>query len=234
MYIAGLQKMTLLDFPGKVACTVFLPGCNFRCPFCHNGELLDGTFPPLMEDGELLAFLKSRRGLLDGVCITGGEPTLHRELPRLLADIKALGFSLKLDTNGSRPEVLRELISQGLVDYIAMDAKSDPLSYGRVVGLDAPPMESITESLLLLMNSSLPFELRTTVVRELHSPQSIQAMGQWLMELNKGEKLEALYLQPFADRETVLVSGLSAPGQEELASYVEILSNYAHNIQVRG
>jgi len=118
MLIHGLQKMTLLDFPGKVACTVFLGGCDFRCPFCHNSELLDGSAPPLMTGEELLAFLKKRQGLLDGVCITGGEPLLRPDLDTLLAAIKALGFAVKLDTNGTHPDRLRRLVEAGLVEFV--------------------------------------------------------------------------------------------------------------------
>ena len=131
MQIVGLQKMTLLDYPGKVACTVFLPGCNFRCPFCHNGQLLEGKQDILMDDGELLIFLSKRKGLLDGVCITGGEPTLQPELVSLIAQIKSMGFAVKLDTNGSHPDVLKDLVSQNLLDYAAMDIKNSPDAYTR-------------------------------------------------------------------------------------------------------
>ena len=134
MTIAGLQKMTLLDYPGKVACTVFLQGCNYRCPFCHNSGLLDGRGDDCIPEEELLGFLKKRVGLLEGVCITGGEPTLQKDLPQLLEAIKALGFAVKLDTNGSRPAVLRDLVSRGLVDYVAMDIKNCPERYAETTG----------------------------------------------------------------------------------------------------
>ena len=134
--ISGLQKMTLLDYPGKVACTVFLQGCNFRCPFCHNSDLLPRSGEPLMTEDAFLQFLKKRQGLLDGVCVSGGEPTLQPGLEALLRQIKALGFAVKLDTNGSRPDVLKTLVSEKLVDYVAMDAKNGPDAYGRTIGLD--------------------------------------------------------------------------------------------------
>ena len=134
--ICGLQKMTLLDFPGKIACTVFLGGCNFRCPFCHNSELFMGKPEKLMEDEDFFKFLKSRKGLLDGVCVSGGEPTLYKNLPEFLARIKELGFLVKLDTNGSRPEVVRELVEKNLVDYIAMDVKNSPAMYAQTIGLE--------------------------------------------------------------------------------------------------
>ena len=135
MNIAGLQKMTLLDFPGKVACTVFLAGCNFRCPFCHNFEIVQGAARPLMDEAALLAFLTRRRGLLDGVCISGGEPLLSAGLPELLRAAKGLGFAIKLDTNGTSPDALAALLGEGLVDYVAMDFKNSPDRYARTAGV---------------------------------------------------------------------------------------------------
>ena len=149
MKISGLQKMTLLDYPGKIACTVFLGGCNFRCPYCHNSEILDGNAPELMSEKELLAFLSSRKGLLDAVCISGGEPTLQPELPDLLAQIKAMGFLTKLDTNGSRPEVLKALVSGNLLDYVAMDIKNSPDRYAQTIGVPWK-REKIEESIRFL------------------------------------------------------------------------------------
>ena len=149
--ISGLQKMTLLDFPGKVACTVFLQGCNYRCPFCHNSDLLPGKGEELMTPEELLAFLRKRRGLLDGVCVSGGEPTLCPGLEDLLTSIKALGFAVKLDTNGSRPQILKDLVEKGLVDYVAMDVKNSPQRYAETVGLthfDLGPTEESLRSLI--------------------------------------------------------------------------------------
>ena len=137
MKIQGLQKMTLLDFPGRVACTVFLGGCDFRCPFCHNYELLDGTAPAVMDDGELLRFLQGRKGLLDGVAITGGEPLLRKDLPDLLRAIRELGFAVKVDTNGNHPDALEALLREGLVDYVAMDIKNSPEKYALTAGLDS-------------------------------------------------------------------------------------------------
>ena len=135
MRIGGLQKVTLLDYPGKVACTVFLQGCDLRCPFCHNGGLVLGGMEPVTDDAGLLDFLKKRRGLLDGVAITGGEPLLRRELPALLRSVKELGYAVKLDTNGSHPEALRAVVATGLVDYVAMDIKNSPAKYAATVGL---------------------------------------------------------------------------------------------------
>ena len=153
--ITGLQKMTLLDYPGKVACTVFLQGCNFRCPFCHNSGLLSSAGNPEIPTEELLTFLKKRQGLLDGVCITGGEPTLHKELPELTRTIKELGFSVKLDTNGFRPAVLKELA--GMLDYVAMDIKNSPELYAVTAGLPSILLEPIEESIRFLLSGPVAY-----------------------------------------------------------------------------
>ena len=231
--ICGLQKMTLLDFPGKIACTVFLGGCNFRCPFCHNSELFMGKPEKLMEDEEFFAFLKSRRGLLDGVCVSGGEPTLYKTLPDFLAKIKEMGFLVKLDTNGYRPEVLKALVQQGLVDYVAMDVKNSPAMYAQTVGLEKMELSSIEESLRFLIGGELPYELRTTLVRQLHDAASIQDMGAWLAALVPGRKPKKLFLQSFVDRDTVLFAGLSAPEQEATAGFAKILAPFAESVTIR-
>lgn len=231
--ICGLQKMTLLDFPGKIACTVFLGGCNFRCPFCHNSELFMGKPEKLMEDEEFFAFLKSRKGLLDGVCVSGGEPTLYKTLPDFLAKIKEMGFLVKLDTNGYRPEVLKALVQQGLVDYVAMDVKNSPAMYAQTVGLEKMELSSIEESLRLLIGGELPYELRTTLVRQLHDAASIQDMGAWLAALVPGRKPKKLFLQSFVDRDTVLFAGLSAPEQEATAGFAKILAPFAEEVTIR-
>ena len=231
--ICGLQKMTLLDFPGKIACTVFLGGCNFRCPFCHNSELFMGKPEKLMEDEEFFAFLKSRKGLLDGVCVSGGEPTLYKTLPDFLAKIKEMGFLVKLDTNGYRPEVLKALVQQGLVDYVAMDVKNSPAMYAQTVGLEKMELSSIEESLRFLIGGELPYELRTTLVRQLHDAASIQDMGAWLAALVPGRKPKKLFLQSFVDRDTVLFAGLSAPEQEATAGFAKILAPFAEEVTIR-
>ena len=234
MKIAGLQKMTLLDFPGKVACTVFLAGCNYRCPFCHNAELLEGCSEPLMSREEFLSFLSRRKGLLDGVCISGGEPTLSAGLKELMTDIKAMGYAIKLDTNGSRPALLKELVDEGLVDYVAMDIKNCPASYAETVGLPKVDLAAIEESAAFLMSGAVDSEFRTTVVRELHRPQDMVAMGRWLTELSGGKPVKKLFLQPFVDRDTVAFSGLHAPDSGELAAFQELLRDFILEINVRG
>ena len=233
MKIAGLQKMTLLDFPEKVACTVFLGGCNFRCPYCHNSQLLDGTEEPVMNDAQLLTFLQKRVGLLDGVCVTGGEPTLHKGLGDLLAAIKDLGFAVKLDTNGYRPQVLQALLERGVVDYVAMDIKNGPDHYAATVGLETMDLSKLEESIRILTTGGIPHEFRTTVVAQLHSRRSIEEMGRWLQDV-VGAKVPKLFLQGFVDRDTVIFSGLSAPNDEEMSAFRNILLPYCQTVEIRG
>ena len=232
--ISGLQKMTLLDFPGKVACTVFLAGCNFRCPFCHNSDLLPAATEAYMDLPTFFAFLEKRKGLLDAVCITGGEPTLSPDLEPLLRGIKERGFAAKLDTNGTRPAVLKRLVAEGLLDYVAMDIKNSPARYGETVGVPGLKLDAVTESLQFLLTDAVPYELRTTVVAELHSEDSIREMGEWLAEVSAPRRPQNLYLQCFTDRESVLQSGLTAPTTETLVQYAEILRPYVGHISLRG
>jgi pyruvate formate lyase activating enzyme len=232
MRIAGLQKCTLLDYPGKVACTVFLPGCNFRCPFCHNYELAESP-ETLMDSAELLAFLRKRQGLLEGVCITGGEPTLQPELPQLLRDIRELGFSVKLDTNGYRPEALRPLLEEKLVDYVAMDLKNGPEDYAATCGLGSMELGRIEESVQLLLEGETDYELRTTVCKPLHSAETIASMAKWMGKISE-KRVKRLFLQPFVDRDTVPFDGFSAPEKAELEEFRRILSAAAEHVEIRG
>ena len=228
MKIHGLQKMTLLDFPGKVACTVFLGGCDFRCPFCHNYELLDGSAPALMDEEALLRFLRGRRGLLDGVAITGGEPLLRKDLPDLLRAIRELGFAVKVDTNGNHPEALEAILSEGLADYIAMDIKNSPQKYALTAGLPALDLSPVRQSVRLLLDSAIPYEFRTTVVDELHEASDFEAIGQWIA----GAK--AYYLQAFTDRDSVPFEGFHAPTKENLEKYASIARLYVPYTAIRG
>lgn len=234
MNISGLQKMTLLDFPGKVACTVFLSGCNYRCPFCHNAELLDGKLQQLMSKEEFLSFLKKRVGLLDAVCISGGEPTLSAGLKELMADIKAMGFAVKLDTNGSRPAVLKALVEAGLVDYVAMDIKNSPSRYAQTCGVSQVDLAAVEESAAFLMSGAVASEFRTTVVLPLHDESSIEEMGRWLHNIAGGAPVKKLFLQPFTDRDTVVFSGLQSPDSVQMAHFVELLQPFVLEVSVRG
>lgn len=228
MKIYGLQKMTLLDFPGHVACTVFLGGCDFRCPFCHNFELADGSAPPVMEEDELFPFLEKRKGLLDGVAVTGGEPCLHRDLPDFLRRIRSLGFMTKLDTNGNHPDVLRQILEQGLADYVAMDIKNSPANYAQTAGLAAFDPAKVRESVKLLLEGTVAYEFRTTVVKEFHRPEDFEEIGRWIAGA------QTYVLQCFTDRDTVPYGNLHAPSAEELEEYRRIAAAYVPGTQIRG
>lgn len=227
MDIQGLQKLTLLDFPGHVACTVFLSGCDFRCPFCHNSELI-GAAPALMDDRELLTFLKKRQGILEGVAITGGEPTLRRELPGLLRDIRALGYPIKLDTNGNHPDALRTMLDEGLLDYVAVDIKNSPQKYAETIGLPRFDVSNIERSMALLRESGIDYELRTTAVAEYHDDESFRQIGPWIAGAKK------YFLQCFTDRDSVLTPGLHAPAREDMQRWAELVRPYAQQVQLRG
>ena len=229
MKIHGLQKMTLLDYPGKVACTVFLGGCDLRCPFCHNAELIDGTAPAMMEEEELLAFLKKRQGLLEGVAVTGGEPLLRGDdLLRLAEKIRELGYPLKLDTNGTHPERLRKIIDGGLVSYVAMDIKNSPEKYAETCGLSQMDLAPVRESVSLLMEGRTDYEFRTTTMAELHDADSFRKIGEWI----RGAK--RYYLQKFTDRDTVPFEGFHAPADGEMAQYLAIAREYVPEAEIRG
>ncbi len=234
MDIAGLQKMTLLDFPGRVACTVFTQGCNFRCPFCHNSDLLPMKGQVYMSDEELLAFLKKRIGLLDGVCITGGEPTMQTELPNLIKSIKDLGYAVKLDTNGTNPKMLKEMVEAGLLDYVAMDIKNSPENYPETAGMDARLLSKVEQSAAYLKSGKVDYEFRTTVVAELHTEDAIQDMGQWILGIGNGAKPTKWFLQCYADRDSVLFSGLSAPEADTMGQYARKLTPFAEFVSLRG
>lgn len=230
MLIKGLQKLTLLDFPDKMACTVFTFGCNFRCPFCHNASLVlsDRADDFTISEEELFSFLQKRRGILEGVCVTGGEPTLQPDLPAFLARIKAMGYAVKLDTNGYRPAVLKALVEAGLVDYVAMDIKNSLSRYGETVGIapfDTAPIEASVD---YLMEGHVPFEFRTTLVRGLHTIESIREMG---ARLAGGERF---FLQTFEDSGDLIGEGLDAFTPTETAEILDALRIYVPNAQIRG
>ena len=234
MKITGLQKMTLLDYPGRIACTVFLQGCNFRCPFCHNSDLLPPEGDSLISQEELLAFLKKRKGMLDGVCITGGEPTVQRDLPELLRSIKALGYPVKLDTNGTNPAMLKALVSEGLVDYVAMDIKNSPKKYPLTAGVPGLSLSKVEESMAFLLEGTLDYEFRTTVVRELHEERDFREMADWVLSLSSGRGAKRLFLQRYVDRESVLCPGYSAPEESQMAQFLQAISPAAARAQIRG
>ena len=224
----GLQKMTLLDFPGKVACTVFLGGCDFRCPFCHNYELADGSARPVMDEAALMAFLEKRRGLLDGVAITGGEPCLRPDLPDLMRRIRGLGFAVKLDTNGTHPALLRGILEEGLADYVAMDIKNRPEKYARTAGLAELDLTPIRRSVELLKAGGVDYEFRTTVVDELHEAADFEAIGAWIAGARRW------FMQPFTDRDTVPYGGLHAPSAQKMEAWLGIMKRFVPDSRIRG
>lgn len=227
MDINGIQKLTLLDYPGKCACTVFLAGCNLRCPFCHNASLVLGAAPTAMTEAEFFAFLKKRRGLLDGVCVTGGEPTLRKDLPDFLAKIKALGYLVKLDTNGSDPAMLRQLIGDGLVDYVAMDIKNCPDRYPETCGgIDILP--AVQESLAILREDKAAYELRTTCCKPFHDEAALEAIGKWL----SGTK--HYYLQNFVDSGDLIGPEVSGFTKEEMEALQSCVLPYIPTTRIRG
>ena len=228
MNINGLQKLTLLDYPGKVACTVFLAGCNLRCPFCHNSELLDGTAEAVMDDAGLLDFLRKRQGMLDGVAFTGGEPLLRPELPELMQRVRDLGYAVKLDTNGLFPDALSRVLERKLVDYVAMDVKNSPARYAETCGVGTVDMAAIYASIDLLRSGETDYEFRTTVVDELHDDESILAIGQMI----RGAK--RYFLQPFRDRDTVAFAGFHAPDAEKLTRWAALVKPFVGSVEIRG
>ncbi len=229
MKIYGLNKTTLLDYPGKVAATVFLGGCNFRCPFCQNSSLvLNPSAQPEIPVKEVLSFLKKRQGILEGVCVTGGEPTLSPDLPELLQEIRTLGYPIKLDTNGTHPELLKTLAEQNLIQMTAVDIKACPDNYPSLCGLVHPDLDAVKETVEFLKNGTLDYEFRTTVVRELHSEKDFTEIGQWLT----GAK--AYYLQAYRDSEEVLQPGFSSYTQKELEHFREILKRTIPLVELRG
>lgn len=225
MILSGLQKLTLLDFPGRIAATVFTRGCNMRCPFCHNASLVVGGADIISEE-EFFAFLESRRGRLGGVCVSGGEPTLQADLPRFIEKIKSMGFEVKLDTNGTNPEMLSSLIDGGLLDYVAMDIKSSPEGYARVSGV-SPDMEKIKRSIELLLSDKIDYEFRTTVAKPLFSTGDFVEIG----KLIKGAK--RYYLQGFLDSGDIVGEGISAYSDTEMKGFLEEILPFVSNSQIR-
>ena len=227
MDISGIQKMTLLDFPGRCACTVFLAGCNLRCPFCHNASLVLDNPEPAMTESEFFTFLQKRRGLLDGVCITGGEPTLRKDLPDFIRKIKDMGYLVKLDTNGSNPGLLGRLLEENLLDYVAMDIKNCPDRYSATCG-GPDILAHVEECLNLLRNSPVEWELRTTCVKPFHDERALTAIGKWL------SGTEHYYLQSFVDSGDLVGSGVSGFTKEEMEALRNCVLPYIPNTRIRG
>lgn len=229
MYLAGLQKLTLLDYPEHVACTVFTAGCNLRCPFCHNSDLvLPSRRPERLDEADFFAFLKKRRGILEGVCVTGGEPLLQRDIRSFLRAIKDLGYAVKLDTNGTFPDLLEELTAEGLVDFVAMDIKNSPARYAETCGLDAMDLAPIRRSAEFLLSDAVDYEFRTTVTAQLHDEGSFADIALWL----HGAKQFAI--QNFRDSGDILSPGLSPCSSAQLHRFAELLRPHMGSVLLRG
>lgn len=229
MKLLGLQKLTLLDYPEHMACTVFTGGCNFRCPFCHNRDLVFlpeglGEISP----EEFFAFLKKRKGILEGVCVTGGEPLLHPEIKDFIKDIKALGYLVKLDTNGSYPQRLKELVGEGLIDYVAMDIKNSKERYAETAGVERLPLEPICESVEFLLSGAADYEFRTTVVKDFHEETDFISIREWI----KGAK--RYYLQGFRDSGALIKEGLEGYEKAELERFKAVLEEVLPRVELRG
>jgi pyruvate formate lyase activating enzyme len=229
--ISGLQKLTLLDYPGHVACTVFTGGCNFRCPFCHNAPLV---LPERLQGDEngaetVVAFLKKRQGILDGVAVTGGEPLLHKDIDGFLRQVKDLGYAVKLDTNGSFPERLRALVEAGLVDRVAVDIKNSPALYAKTVGVSGFDLRPVEETKNYLLAGPVEYEFRTTVVKGLHTRESLVEAAQWIAGARE------YYLQQFKDSgDVIAIEGLSAFTGEEMHALAEAVRPHVPTVRVRG
>ena len=229
MKISGLQKTTLLDYPGKVAATVFTPGCNFRCPFCHNSLfVLNGGEGETIPEDKFFSFLDKRKGILEGVCITGGEPLMQEGLKEFILKIKERGLLVKLDTNGSFPERLKELAGCGIIDYVAMDIKNSPARYAETSGITGGIMPEINESVEFLLSGTIDYEFRTTAVRQFHTAEDFIEIAKWI----KGAK--RYFIQPFEDSEGVIKEGLSGFSPEELCGFADAVREYVPSVSIRG
>lgn len=226
--IQGLQKTTLLDYPGHVAATVFFGGCNMRCPFCHNMNIVTTSDAPVFTDEDILKFLSQRRGVLDGVCITGGEPTLYPELPAFIRLIKGLGLKVKLDTNGTNPQMLKQLLEENLLDYVAMDIKSSLPLYGKACGISDIKLTPIKKSIDMLINGTTDYEFRTTTVEQFLDDQAVADIGTLL----KGAK--KYFLQGYVESEYVPDKSLNAIPKEKLLQYAAELSKNIDHVELRG
>lgn len=229
MQFSGFQKLTLLDYPEKTACTLFTAGCNFRCPFCHNAALvthIDNS--NFFTEEYVLDYLKKRRGILDGVCITGGEPLMHKELPDFIAKVKALGYLVKLDTNGSYPDRLEALIDSGNIDYVAMDIKNCKDKYLITADCSRQDLKNVEKSVELLMQKKIDFEFRTTIVKEYHTVDDVKKIAEWIVGCDK------YFLQNFIDSGDIIKNNLSAVSPETLEFMRSCAQDIIPNVQIRG
>ncbi len=228
MFIKGFQKLTLLDFPGKTACTVFTGGCNFRCPFCHNALLVTDMDDAQYTEEEIFEHLERRKNVLDGVAVTGGEPLLQKDIERFLYEIKDKGYAVKLDTNGSFPEKLKDILSLGLADYVAMDIKNCKERYAETIGVENFDLKPVEESMELLRNSGVDYEFRTTVTQNFHTINDIEKLAMWI------EGTPKYFLQNFVDSGSLIDSACKGVSKSEMNEMLEKVKLYIPNAQLRG
>lgn len=226
MIISGFDKVSILNYPGEVACTIFTNGCNFKCPYCQNSGLVLGTDQTRYEEEEILAYLKKRKGLIDGICISGGEPTIQKGLKEFIQKVKEIGIKVKLDTNGSNPDVLEDLLKENLLDYVAMDIKHAPSKYQDVIQVK-PNFEKIQKSMELLKNSNIQHEFRTTVIKEYHTIEDIEEMASLVGD-------SPYYLQKYIDSDTCIQQGLKSYSDDELILIYQTIANKFPNTKLRG
>ncbi len=229
MVFHGLQKMTLLDFPGKVATTLFTGGCNLRCPFCHNAFLvtrIDNS--SVYSEEEILKFLGTRTGLLDGICITGGEPLMQNDIASFIKKVKDMGFALKLDTNGCYPDKLKSLIDEGLLDYVAMDIKNSKEKYAKTVGIPELDLTPIEKSVEILKEKKVNYEFRTTVIKEFHELEDFSEIGEWI----KGA--DRYFLQGFTDSGNLIGENMNPVSKKEMEKMRDLASKYVPFCEIRG
>jgi len=228
MKFYGFLKMTMLDFPGRVACIVFTGGCNFRCPFCHNSLLVTDIGNQTYDEEEILEYLNKRKGILDGICVSGGEPLLQVGLDSFLEKVKNMGVSVKIDTNGSFPSRLKTLVLKGLVDYVAMDIKNDKDNYGAIIGIDGFDTKKVEKSVEFLMTSGIDYEFRTTIMQEYHKEDNIKAIASWIAGAKK------YFLQKYKDSENCITRGLNPVDTATAQHFVKILEEKIEKVALRG
>ncbi|MBP5216543.1 MAG: anaerobic ribonucleoside-triphosphate reductase activating protein [Bacilli bacterium] len=229
MDFSGWEKLSLVDFDDKITTTLFMAGCNFRCPFCHNSDLvLHPDTAPKIPWSEIMEYLKKRQGVLDAVCVSGGEPTLMHDLEEKLKDIKSLGYLVKLDSNGSNPALLRKFVSMSLVDYVAMDIKNSKKRYAETIGLSHYDLAPIEESVSFLMNAGIPYEFRTTIMEEFHDEESIVEIGQWIAGAKR------YFLQLYIESEHCIQQGHHPIAKEKAEKFLLLLKPYLANAKLRG
>ncbi|MBP5466953.1 MAG: anaerobic ribonucleoside-triphosphate reductase activating protein [Clostridia bacterium] len=229
MDIFGLEKLSLVDYDGLIAATVFTAKCNFRCGFCHNAALvLDYNAIPPIRESEVLDYLKKRKGVLEGLCITGGEPTLNPDLPEFIKKVKDIGYSVKVDTNGTNPEMVKLLVKEGLADYFAVDIKNDKENYAEIIGFKAFDTSKVEKTVEFLLSGKTRYEFRTTLIAEYHKAENIKRIAEWIKGADK------YFMQKFKSGENCISQNLSPVPTETAEKFAETVRPYVKRVDLRG